>query len=135
MKLITTIAPRRSGIVTALLLSGLTVDFKPDESGDLSAEVESDADVAHLLALPGGNFEPANASDFDRAEALVGGLMTAADAEGDDDGEDDDGEGDEPGPEDEIVNGGLPVEANTPPTPARAAKAAAKAAKAAAAQG
>ncbi|MBP7501160.1 MAG: hypothetical protein KA784_00070 [Aquabacterium sp.] len=132
MKLITTIAPRRSGVVAVLLLSGLAVNFKPDESGDLSAEIESDTDVAHLLALPGGNFEPANAEDFDRAEALVGSLMPNGEADADGD---DDGEGDEPGPDDEIVNGGLPVEANTPPTPARAAKAAAKAAKAAAAQG
>lgn len=129
MKLITTIAPRSTGEVIVQLLSGLTVHFEADAGGDLSAEIDSDTDVAHLLALPGGNFEPANAEDFDRAEALVGGLMPAADADAD--GDDDD----TPGPDDEIVNGGLPVEANTPPTPARAAKAAAKAAKAAAAQG
>lgn len=126
MKLITTIAPRLTGEVIVHLQSGEVIEFRADESGELSAEVAAESDVAHLLALPGGNFEPANVEDFERAEALVDTLLPKGDAEG----EDGDDTGDEPGPDDEVVNGGLPVEANTPPTPARAGKAKAKAAAA-----
>lgn len=129
MKLITTITPRRDGVVRVKLPSGGDVVFTKDAEGQLAADVEQDSDVAHLLALPEGNFEPADTADFARAEILVESVIGG---DADDDGADDeDGDDDTPGADDELPNGGLPVEANTAPAPAATGKAA-KAAKAAA---
>jgi len=127
MKLITTITPRRDGVVRVKLPSGGDVVFTKDSEGQLAADVEQDSDLAHLLALPEGNFEPADTADFARAESLVESAIGGAD---DDDAPGDDDDDDTPGADDELPNGGLPVEANTAPAPAATGKAA-KAAKAA----
>jgi hypothetical protein len=72
--------------------------FAADDEGLLSADVADEATVAALLAT--GHFWPADADDAEQALALV------KQAQGDD--EDDEDDEDEP-------EGGLPVEANTPP--------------------
>lgn len=99
MKLQTNIPPRRDGTVTVLGQDRQTYVFAADDEGLLSADVADEATVAALLA--GGRFWPANESDAEQALALV------KQAQGDDD---DEGEDDEDEPD-----GGLPVEANTPP--------------------
>lgn len=97
MKLQTNIPPRRDGTVTALGQDRQTYVFAADDEGVLSADVADEATVAALLAT--GHFWPADADDAEQALALV------KQAQGDDEDEDDE---DEP-------EGGLPVEANTPP--------------------
>ncbi len=104
MKLQTSIKPRRDGTVTVLGQDRQTYVFAADDEGLLSADVADEATVAVLLAT--GNFWPADESDAELALALVKEAEKTARAEdGDDDDEDDE---DEP-------DGGLPVEANTPP--------------------
>lgn len=97
MKLQTSIKPRRDGTVTVLGQDRQTYVFAAGPDGELTAEVADQATVAHLLAT--GNFWPADEADQEQALALV------RQAQGDDEDEDDE---DEP-------EGGLPVEANTPP--------------------
>lgn len=97
MKLQTNIPPRRDGTVTVLGQDRQTYVFAADDEGLLSADVTDEATVAALLAT--GHFWPADADDSEQALALV------KQAQGDDEDEDDE---DEP-------EGGLPVEANTPP--------------------
>lgn len=97
MKLQTNIPPRRDGTVTVLGQDRQTYVFAADDEGLLSADVADEATVAALLAT--GHFWPADADDAQQALALV------KQAQGDDEDEDDE---DEP-------EGGLPVEANTPP--------------------
>ena len=98
MKLQTNIPPRRDGTVTVLGQDRQTYVFAADDEGLLSADVADEATVAALLAT--GHFWPADADDAEQALALV------KQAQGDD--EDDEDDEDEP-------EGGLPVEANTPP--------------------
>lgn len=111
MKLLTTIAARRDGTVSVVLpVTRGQARFQPDESGALVADVADPADVAALLRL--GTFEPYDERDFEVAEALLGEATRVDGGVTNDEGRDDD---DDDGNEDEIVNGGLPVEANTPP--------------------
>ena len=98
MKLQTNIPPRRDGTVTVLGQDRQTYVFAAYDEGLLSADVADEATVAALLAT--GHFWPADADDAEQALALV------KQAQGDD--EDDEDDEDEP-------EGGLPVEANTPP--------------------
>ena len=98
MKLQTNIPPRRDGTVTVLSQDRQTYVFAADDEGLLSADVADEETVAALLAT--GHFWPADADDAEQALALV------KQAQGDD--EDDEDDEDEP-------EGGLPVEANTPP--------------------
>jgi hypothetical protein len=98
VKLQTNIPPRRDGTVTVLGQDRQTYVFAADDEGLLSADVADEATVAALLAT--GHFWPADADDAEQALALV------KQAQGDD--EDDEDDEDEP-------EGGLPVEANTPP--------------------
>lgn len=100
MKLQTNIPPRRDGTVTVLGQDRQTYVFAADDEGLLSADVADEATVAALLAT--GNFWPADESDAELALALVKEAEKTARAEDDEDDEDE--------PE-----GGLPVEANTPP--------------------
>ena len=101
MKLQTNIHPRRDGTVTVLGQDRQTYVFAADDEGLLSADVADEATVAALLAT--GNFWPADESDAELALALVKEAEKTARAE-----DDDDDDGDDP-------DGGLPVEANTPP--------------------
>lgn len=107
MKLITTIAPRRDGVVRATGPDGTAWVFERDADGDLSCDVTDDAAVAALLMTE--NFHPANPDDFDAA------LRLAEEARGPSEAPDEDED------DDEVVDA-LPVEANTPPVPVRAAK-------------
>lgn len=109
MKLLTSIPARRDGCVNVTLpATRQDIKFLPDASGALVADVTDEADVAALLRLE--TFEPADERDFDAAEALLGKAVAADESE-DDDGTDDD-DSDE---FDEVLNGGAPIEANTPP--------------------
>lgn len=107
MKLMTTIAPRRDGTVIAKDLQGRRITFEADPAfgGALCADVDDDEALVYLLGT--GHFEPADEADYPQASALV-----PADPDPDGDG-DEDGDGDGDGEE---SPGGLPVEANTPPT-------------------
>lgn len=102
MKLETSIKPRRDGTVN-VTLDKSTYVFT-EEDGRLVADVENESHVGHLIAL--GNFYPADEADY------PAGLLAAKTIAGNDDGEDGAGEDDE----DELPLGGLPVEANTPPS-------------------
>jgi hypothetical protein len=107
MKLITSIAPRRSGVVLAQGLDASVVwEFRPDSGGELSCDVTDAADVAALLAT--GNFYPANVADYDEAMALQS-------AAGGGDADDDDIEDDD----DAVIETAMPLEAMTPVAPAR----------------
>ena len=97
MKLQTSIPPRRDGTVKVTGQDRQTYVFAAGPDGELTADVADEATVAHLLAT--GNFWPADEADQEQALELV------KQAQGDDEDEDDE---DEP-------EGGLPVEANTPP--------------------
>lgn len=103
MKLETTIKPRRDGVVKVELDKSTYIFAEVD--GRLVADVANDAHVGHLLAT--GNFIPADESDFDAGLVAAHAVTGAADAQ-DIDGDDDEG--------DEMPQGGLPVESNTPPT-------------------
>lgn len=109
MKLQTSILPRADGTVIVEADGGRAFTFKPDDSGELTADVDCEATVARLLA--GGHFFPADPSDFDAALSLS---KTQTSADEDSPPADDD--------EDPIDPNALPIEANTPPVPARAGK-------------
>lgn len=109
MQLLAHIRPRRDGTLSAVGVSGQTYAFQPNAAGEMVCEVSDPADVAAFLAL--AHFEPADASDFAEAEALLAAVDDDADGDGADGDADDDG--------DEVVGDALPVEANTPPQPAR----------------
>jgi hypothetical protein len=129
MKLQTSIRPRRDGTVVVSGEDGQKHAFKMDETGVLVCDVPDEATVARLLAI--GEFEPVDPADYEQAMALSESAWNAglanradgADAAGDDDGPDDDFT-------EEVVPGGLPLEANTPPAPPKAPKAPKTAAKA-----
>lgn len=106
MKLLTNIAPRSDGAVIFAKPAGATpaarITFSLDlQSGNLVADVADDDVIAWLLGT--GNCEPADEADFERADALLP-KREAEDADEDED------EGFSESP-----NGGLPVEAMTPP--------------------
>lgn len=112
MKLTTSIPPRRDGVVNVEDGARKFV-FKPDESGELTCDVEGDALIARLLATE--MFAPARVEDYDAAEAL---LDAHEDAAGGAPARDDD---------DDINPDAPPLEAMTPPEPLKhAAKRAGK---------
>lgn len=109
MKLLTTIKPRGNGTVIVRDSAGNAHVFKPDDAGALVCEIEDQALVGRLLA--GEMFEPADEADHQAAEALLRNAISKPGefGEGDDDGDDFDGD------PDEVPDGALPEEANTPP--------------------
>lgn len=107
MKLHTSIQPRRDGTVNVKGLDGQPYAFTRDDDGELACEIEHEPTLAFLLASE--NFYPANAEDHGRAVAIV-----APEAGADEDDEDDEDDADDE-VETEVVNGGLPIEAGTPP--------------------
>lgn len=111
MKLLTSIKPRRDGVVRATF-ADKTYTFAADASGDLVGDVDDREALAALLAT--GNFAPYDEGDLAAAVQIARG--SNADAEGDEDEFDGD---------DEIPAGSLPLEANTPPAaiPGRGRKA------------
>ena len=121
MKLICNVPQRRGGNpVKAKGPSGAEYTFAVDEEdGLMKGEVPDEGDVAYLLAL-GDSFEPADESDFNRAEALLAEEEARRKAEaGEGDGDDgDDGEDDD----EPIDPDSPPLEANTPAKPADPAK-------------
>jgi hypothetical protein len=104
MKLNTSIAPRRSGIVLASH-GGQTYEFRPGADGELECEVADQSAVAALLAT--GNFYPAREEDFEAAVKLARSVGPLDDSQ--DDGDDD---------LDADPNA-MPIEATTPTQPAR----------------
>lgn len=111
MKLQTSIQPRRDGTVRAAGQDSQTYVFVPGPDGELTCDVTDDATVAQLLST--GNFWPADPEDFDTALSLAKSDEEEDEKEADDE-------------EDEVPEGSLPVEAETPPAPKRAGKAKAK---------
>ena len=129
MKMLCTMAPRSDGTVIYDEGKARHV-FAADAAGDLVCDVEDDAIVAKMLALP--HFEPADEADYAKADALLSApdspaLIADADIDGDAD-------------EffSEMPNGGRPVEgpgdrvapvegtaAAAPPAPSRKARKAA----------
>lgn len=105
MKLETTLKPRRDGVVTAEF-PGARYEFARDEDGRLVADVLSAEHVGVLLNT--GNFLPADEADYEAGLAAAKAQLGSVEL-----GDDDDEGGDDF--EEEIVNGGLPVEANTAP--------------------
>lgn len=103
MKLETTIKPRRDGVVKVELDKSSYV-FTADGDGRLVADVANESHVGHLLAT--GNFIPADESDFDAGLAAANKVVNGGDAD----------EADDDGGDDEMPEGGLPIESNTPPT-------------------
>lgn len=102
MKIATNIAPRKDGTVTLQGLDGEAYKFEQDaESGELVADIEDEATLAHVLATD--SFYPVDEADYDAAEAIV---SAAAGADESDDETDNEDEGDPNAP---------PVESNTPP--------------------
>lgn len=116
MKLLTNIIPRKDGTII-LEAGGRKYVFKPDDSGALVCDIDDSALVGRLLAMD-DMYEPADDADFDDAERLVGAAR-AASAEAAAAAQkpvkgiqvQEDGSGDF----NEIMDGGLPQEANTPP--------------------
>ena len=109
MKLHTSIPPRRDGTVKVKTPAGSDYVFVADAEGELACEVADEADLTWMLKTQ--HFYPAEAADTSAAVELV--KAAQAEEEGDEDAEDE--EEDDDGAE--VVNGGLPVEANTPPVP------------------
>ncbi len=103
MKLHTSIAPRRDGTVKVTGHDRQTYVFEADADGELSCDVTDEATLAQLLATDA--FYPADPDDAERAASLLPA-----------------GDDDEPDDEPEEDMGGLPVEAETPPSPKRARK-------------
>lgn len=85
MKLNTSIAPRRTGVVLASH-AGVTYEFRPGADGELECDVADQAAVAALLAT--GNFYPASEEDFESAMALARSAARANQGDEDDDNED-----------------------------------------------
>lgn len=109
MKLKTAIKPRMDGTVISEGLDGSIDVFKPDADGELCADVAHAATAALLLNT--GNFWPADPADYDQALELTGKLPEPIDAEE----ELPPGDDIPPTADDEVPNGGMPVELNTPP--------------------
>lgn len=105
MKLQTSIAPRRDGVVKVTGQDRQTYVFAANSDGDLVCDVTDEATVAMLLT--GGLFFPADPADFDAALQLTQQLTDDTEAEvGEDDAEDDHNPN------------ALPIEAQTPPAAA-----------------
>lgn len=119
MKLLTTIKPRRDGTVSVVGEDGQNYVFKPDAEmgGALTCEVTDQSTVARLLVL--GDFEPANPDDVDDALSIYAKARQSIAQGATGTAEVDDDEGDFT----EQPNGGLPVEAETPPAPRKPRKA------------
>lgn len=96
MKIETSIKPRKDGTVIVAIDNQKYV-FKADEAGVMTAEVESEAHIAILLAR-GDDFLPADDADFERADALVSGAKKDSETDEDDDGPEDE-DLDDDGPE------------------------------------
>lgn len=111
MKLVSQLQPRRDGTVIVRDSAGQAHVFSADADGALCCEISDPDLLASLLRT--GNFIPADDADFEAATRL---------AMGDPSGEADDagglGSDDDDVDDDEVVNGGLPLEANTPAAPA-----------------
>ncbi|WP_146187729.1 hypothetical protein [Limnohabitans sp. T6-5] len=120
MKLATLIQPRVDGTVIVHGDDGKDYVFERDADGELVCDVDHEGTASALLT--GGNFYPADAGDYDAALSL-----TRQDSQGGDQQSEGDGDGDD----DEIVNGGMPVEADSPlkPLPSAAANGKPKKAK------
>ena len=112
MKLATLIQPRADGTVIVHGDDGKDYVFERDADGELVCDVDHEGTASALLT--GGNFYPADAGDYDAALSL-----TRQESQGGDLQPDGDGDGDD----DEILNGGMPVEAESPlkPLPSAAA--------------
>lgn len=113
MKLLTSIPPRADGTVIVHAKDGKDCIFAAGPDGELVGEVEHEETLRDLLRSE--RFYPADPADYDRAMEVAGPLSGAAeeDAEVDPDALDDD---------DEVVNGGLPVESQTAPKPSKKKK-------------
>ncbi len=114
MKLHTDIKPRQDGTV---IVQGKDKEyvFKPNENGDLEADVDDSNLIEHLLK--GENFWPADIADADASLSILGKgdqdpeLTTNTTQEPVDDMSDDDANI----PDYENGNMPMPIEANTPP--------------------
>lgn len=114
MKLLTSIPPRADGTVIVHAKDGKDCTFAAGPDGELVGEVEHEETLRELLRSE--RFFPADPADYDRAMEITGPLSSSADEE------EEEADPDAPGAEDEVVNGGLPVESNTAPKPANAGK-------------
>lgn len=104
MKLLTLIKPRNDGTVR-VTLDGNNYVFAPEAKGAaLTAEVENEDHIVRLLLTE--QFEPADESDHEAAEALLSQVAGGDDDQGDDDQGDD---------QDESNPNAPPIEAHTPP--------------------
>jgi hypothetical protein len=116
MKLQTSILPRKDGTVRLLGLDGVNYTFAPDANGDMVCDVTHEPTIVHALEKRSEYFWPADEADHDEANRLIAeanSSQVVADDDQDDDSDDDGPDGDTiiaPG-----SDGGLPVEANTPP--------------------
>lgn len=121
MKLQTSIQPRRDGTVKVTGQDRQPYVFAADDNGDLVCDISDEPTIAFLLATD--NFFPADPADHDKALALTEALTKNEGGEGGD-GDAGDDEEDDDEVETEVVNGGLPIEAGTPPmvSPDQAAK-------------
>lgn len=115
MQLITTIPPRRDGVVFATSPDGRKkFAFKPDDAGQLACDVDDEATVAHLLGSE--NFYPLHDVDFAAALALTNpGSAGVASADGGAAGSDADEAEEADEAADEGSPDGAPLEAGTQP--------------------
>ncbi len=128
MKLQTTIKPRKDGTVIVRNANGSAYEFKPDEHGDLVADIDDVALVAQLLKKS-DDFMPQDPADFEAAAKLVGVGGVVGLVGGVSPSEDDftqhghTPEGSPPGegedePDDEGDEGAAPIEGTGAPVPA-----------------
>jgi hypothetical protein len=114
MKLQTSISPRRDGTVRLLGQDGKTYVFEADANGDMVCDVTHEPTIVHALDKRSDYFWPADEADHDEANRLISEANSSLVVADEDDEDDDDGMGNgaiiAPG-----SDGGLPVEANTPP--------------------
>lgn len=125
MLLITTILPRRDGVVIAKSPDGArSFTFKKGDDGQLVCDVDDDATVAALLRTE--HFYPADDADFDAALKLAGPIASAGtgDGSGDDQGpEEEDDDGDDDGDPDAPPVEGVPQAAERAPRAPRTPRA------------
>lgn len=109
MKLVTTIAPRGDGTVIVHGNDGNDYTFESNGEGELVCDVECNDTIENLIST--GNFFPFDSADYDAALQHLG-----KDTQGtDDDAQDGAPDGvDDLDEEDEVTNGGMPLEAETP---------------------
>lgn len=70
MKLVTTIKPRREGVVHVVGVDGNQYTFEPDALGELTCVVEDRAVILQLFKL-GQDFMPASEEDFELARKMM----------------------------------------------------------------